>query len=219
MACEQTAVTPIGTIPMLGCCANLPTQVFYDQIVFRLDTDFDLISPNLNPQHLQTVFGRCLAEPFIEGSVLIWKPARAEERRVQAQPLDPGDGCFPAHPALETTKAEAAHGGSFGQGLGEMRYFASKVRVRLPFLRRWCVTSCQHIQPISQCSNPLTTICNPTIGNSTKTIFPATAEMIITPDALAPVGYPGFGFTYREYTVKLVEFDTEPPSSPFCGLP
>lgn len=228
MACEQTAITPEGTIPTLGCCAGGPTIARFDHVLVRLDTDFDEFSPNPNVANLQQVLTRCLAEPMPvpadpTGSfnLNIWKPARAAEIIIGGQINLLTDACYPFHSAFTLMRHRPVHGWIFQQAGSFMTYYATKIRIRLlttsglPVSRRWCLTECDYLTPTGSC--PAVSGCDPTVGNATSTVLPAASEMEALPDPLNRIGPPPFRF--REFSFKILEFDTDPPSSPFCGLP
>jgi hypothetical protein len=56
--------------------------------------------------------------------------------------------------------------------------------------------------------------CDAAVGNFTQTLLPEQATLIVLPEPYV-YGRPG----NRDFTFKGVQFDSFPPSSPFCGLP
>lgn len=211
---------PEGAIPTLGCCAALEMP-HYDIVFIKLITDFKMESPDLTPSDLDIVYQRCLAEPFIDGGVQIAIFQRLGiEQRTNLLGVNVDEDCYPVPDSA--IHQFAVHGGRYNraapQSHDEMRYFAAKIRIRLPDARRWCITSCQHIQPVGACG---LASCDLAIGNQIQTLIPAVAQFEINPDQLIPQNrpIPFSSNTFREFTMKGLSFDTQPPSSPFCGVP
>lgn len=228
MACEQTAIIPTGTIPTLGCCASLD-QTQYDVVFVLFKADItEPVFPNFSQADLDFVYQLCIDEPFTQGDIQL---SVNRFRQVSRGPLlgVGAEACYvvpniflqqtPAHgmnlDQLSPDETQRRH--------DEIWYFAAKVRARLPAPRRICITSCAHVQDPSDCPGAGHT-CDPAIGSEIRTLLPAANTVQVLPDRLQllPQGAGGRNwpnFRRGDFAWKRFEIDSDPPGSPFCGLP
>ena len=215
MACDQPI---LSNLPLLGCCAPLG-ELGIDRVLLYGDRSATAATaPSM--ADLTTIFTQLVAldfQPIPVGG------QSTDKQAVYSFPLGMvfGSGvpaqatwCYPFLPDSFSNRFNCLHGYALNLPQGRIEYWGVKIRIRPPTPRRFCLTTCQHLRLSSDCNDR---ICDPEIGNTTTTLLPAIASMIFLPPQMAALT--GRLGETRDFATLHVEVDTQPPSTPFCGLP
>ena len=97
--------------------------------------------------------------------------------------------------------------------------FAAKIRWRLNAVRRSCVSSCVHTNTNTApgCGGGIGT-CDGGMGNLTQTLMPPNSIHTVLPEQFNFVDRAWVGAAH-DFSWSQPLFDSEPPASPFCGVP
>ena len=177
---------------------------------------FDPFADTPRQDILDSVYDQMLADEFVVGG------------KVNGVAGDPAGlvvpTCYSAirfatgpNPIVILQQFQQATHGFFCNNANTRQYWAGKARFRIGTSRRWCVESCEHVVPPTGSGCPGASTCDPA-GNLMSTLFPASGTFEVIPDRLAIIDRP-FTNVKHDYTWKRAFFDSEPPASPFCGVP
>lgn len=213
------ACAPRESVPLLACCEPAMDIVIRTANILSV---FDPFATTPLQNVLDQVYDQMLADEFVPG------------RKLNGVVTLPNDlfvpTCYPGvqfvsapTPTIAITiqqgSLQATHGFYCNNDTGTRHYWAGKVRFRIPSFRRWCVESCDHVVvPPASSGCPGSSACDPASGNLTNTLFPSAGSFEVIPDRLAVIARP-FTNVKHDYTWKRAFNDTEPPASPFCGVP
>lgn len=228
MPCDQPI---IPTLPLLGCCGAAPFA--YREVVAVAAYRGTLVPGPPSLTDLDTVYQRCVSLPYNPQVPGDEHNSSRSPLLVLAIPGAPAGGdwtdntletwCYPDF--FDANRGWAGwtgpeqsllfHGWALNMPAFRFEYYAVKMRWNFPTARRICKTQCDHFILSSNCDNKE---CDSGIGNPTTTLMPAQGAQIemIAPRMTAFTGRVG---ETRDFTSLRVLFDTDPPSSPFCGLP
>ena len=200
------ACTPREQVPLLDCCG-----IAVDYVV-RGGGFIDTALPigEINHEVLDTIYDQMLADEFIIGGKVNGNPHSGTIEWF-CDNFRFGWAPDPFHRPITV----AFHGYFKRINSRLAIYLAAKARWRLPSMRRWCISGCLHVPSSGNCPE---FNCDSS-GQLTTTLFPAASQMEVIPDRIAVLAERPFVAFRHDYTWKTSQYDSDPPASPFCGLP